>query len=96
MENNLKFMCVCIYIYIYIYTQIYIKPNHFAVYLKLTQCCKSAILQQKKKKEEIQREQVFQGGEKMYLKIINMLREIREKIRCCFKRMHLEDKKNVL
>ena len=46
-------MCVCIYIYIYIYIYvIYISPSHFAVHLKLTQHCKSTILQLKKKKRE--------------------------------------------
>ena len=37
-------------IYIYIYIYIYIKLNHFAVDLKLTQHCKSTILQLKIKK----------------------------------------------
>ena len=39
------YICVYIYIYIYIYIHIYIKLNHFAVHLKLTQHCKSTILQ---------------------------------------------------
>ena len=40
MEKNLKKSgCVCVYIYI--------KRNHFAVHLKLTQHCKSTILQYK-------------------------------------------------
>ena len=43
MENNLN-----IYIYICIKLNIYIKLNHFAVHLKLTQYCKSTILQLKK------------------------------------------------
>ena len=42
MEKNMKKMCVYIYIcYIYIY----IKWNHFAVQQKLTEHCKSTILQ---------------------------------------------------
>ena len=47
-------LCVCIYIYIYIYIYlyvylIYVYMNHFAVHLKLTQHCKSTIIQLKKK-----------------------------------------------
>ena len=34
-------VCVCVCLYIYIYM------NHFAVYLKLTQHCKSTVLQYK-------------------------------------------------
>ena len=34
---------ICVYTYTYIY--IYIKLNHFALYQKLTQYCKSAIFQ---------------------------------------------------
>ena len=43
-------MCVYVYTYIYIYmcVYIYIKQNHFAIYLKLTQYCKSAIFNEKK------------------------------------------------
>ena len=33
------------YMYVYIYICIFIKLNHFAVHLKLTQHCKSTILQ---------------------------------------------------
>ena len=44
MEKNLK-NNIYIYIYIYIHTYIYIKLNHFAVCQKLTQHCKSTILQ---------------------------------------------------
>ena len=42
------FICeyMCVYIYIYI-IYIYKKLNHFAVYLKLTQRCKSTIFQYK-------------------------------------------------
>ena len=43
-EQNLK-IHVCVYIYIYIY--IYMTLTHFAVQLKLTQNCKSIILQQR-------------------------------------------------
>ena len=46
MEKNLeKDKCVCVCIYIYIYTYM----NHFAVHLRLTQHCKSTVLQLKKK-----------------------------------------------
>ena len=42
-------MCVYIYIYIHIYIHIYvyiyIQLNHFAVHLKLTQHCKSTLIQ---------------------------------------------------
>ena len=44
-------MCVCyiylykLYIFIYINSVYIYKPNHFAVHLKLTQHCKSTILQ---------------------------------------------------
>ena len=49
MEKNLKKnIYTHIYTYIYIYIYIYIKLNHFAVHLKLTQHCKSTILQYKK------------------------------------------------
>ena len=43
------------YIYVYIYIlYMYIKLNHFTIHLKLTQHCKSTILQFKKlKKKEI-------------------------------------------
>ena len=44
MEKNMK-KNVCVYTYIYILK----KPNHFAVHLKLTQYCKSTILQLKTK-----------------------------------------------
>ena len=53
-EKEYIYMCVYIYIYIYIYTHTYTHThtlysvysvNHFAVYLKLTQHCKSTILQ---------------------------------------------------
>ena len=37
-----------IYTYVCIYLYIHIWLNHFAVHLKLTQCCKSPILQFKK------------------------------------------------
>ena len=43
MENNLKNMCVYIYVYIYIYI------TESLLNLKLTQHCKSTILQFKKK-----------------------------------------------
>ena len=36
---------------IYLKKNIYMKPNHFAVHLKLTQHCKSAVFQLKKKKK---------------------------------------------
>ena len=54
MEKNVKknvymCVCVCIYIYIYTHTYIYIRLNYFAVHQKLTQHCKSTILQFKKK-----------------------------------------------
>ena len=39
------YICVCVYIYIHIHTYIYIKLNHFAVQQKLTQHCKSTVLQ---------------------------------------------------
>ena len=46
MEKNMKENTyICAYIYVYIY--IYMKPNCFAVHLKLTQYCKSTILQLK-------------------------------------------------
>ena len=53
MEKNLKKeLYICLYvIYIYIYVIhifIYIKLNHFTVHLKLTQHCKSTMLQFKK------------------------------------------------
>ena len=63
MEKNMKkniYMYVCVYIYKYIYILIYIdihthiytfKLNHSAVQQKLTQHCKSTILQKFKKKE---------------------------------------------
>ena len=41
-------MCVYVYTYIYMCVYIYIKQNHFAIYLKLTQYCKSAIFNEKK------------------------------------------------
>ena len=58
MEKNLKknvCVCVCIYIYkyIYMYIYIYIYISHFAVYVKLTQHCKSTILQLKNNKGSI-------------------------------------------
>ena len=40
---------MCVYIYIYTHTHTYMKLNHFAVHLKLTQHCKSTILQLKKR-----------------------------------------------
>ena len=41
---------IYIHIHIHIYIYMYIKkPNHFVVHLKLTQYCKSTILQLKKK-----------------------------------------------
>ena len=42
-------MFIYIYTHPYVYI-IHIKPNHFVVYLKLTQHCKSTILPLKKKK----------------------------------------------
>ena len=45
-ESEKEYMCIYIYVCLYIY--IYL--NHFAVHLKLTQHCKSTILQLKKKK----------------------------------------------
>ena len=37
------------YKYLYVYTKIYMFINHFAVHQKITQHCKSTILQKKKK-----------------------------------------------
>ena len=49
MKNNVFVcVCVCVCVYIYIYIYIYKKQNHFAIYLKLTQYCKSAIFNEKK------------------------------------------------
>ena len=48
MEKNLKknmCVCVCVCVCVYTHTYIYKKPNHFAVHLKLTQYCKSTIVQ---------------------------------------------------
>ena len=44
MGKNLK---KSTYIYTYIYRCVYIRINHFAVYLKLTQYCVLTVLQQK-------------------------------------------------
>ena len=49
MEKNLK-NNIYIYIHIHISIWIYIYLNHFSVHLKLTQYCKSTIVQLKKKK----------------------------------------------
>ena len=49
MEKNLK-NNIYIYSYPYIYGYIYL--NHFAVHLKLTQYCKSTVVQLEKKKEK--------------------------------------------
>ena len=46
-EKGHKCTCVCSYIYIYIYTHTYIYTNHFVIYQKLKQYCKSTILQLK-------------------------------------------------
>ena len=43
---------MCMYIYIYIYICLYKRLNHFTVHLKLTQHCKSTMLQYKIKVEE--------------------------------------------
>ena len=42
-EYEKEYVCVCVYIYIYIYIYIYLK--HFVIQQKLTQLCKSTILQ---------------------------------------------------
>ena len=52
MEKNMKKNThMCVYIYVYVYMCIYMYMNHFAVHHKLTQHCKSTILQFKKKKQ---------------------------------------------
>jgi len=43
-------VCMCVYVYICMYMYIKIKLNDLAVYLKLTQHCKSAVLQGKRVK----------------------------------------------
>ena len=53
MKNN-----IYIYIHIHIYIWIYIYLNHFAVHLKLTQYCKSTIVQLKKKRKKEWREKL--------------------------------------
>ena len=35
------YICVCVYIYLFIQIYIYLNLNHLAVYLKITQLCKS-------------------------------------------------------
>ena len=55
MEKDLKriYICICTYIYmcVYIYIYIHIKLNQFAVHQKLTQHCKSTILQLKRRND---------------------------------------------
>ena len=55
MEKNLK-NNIYIYSYPYIYGYIYL--NHFAVHLKLTQYCKSTVVQLEKKKKKERREKL--------------------------------------
>ena len=46
MEKNMKKNThMCVYIYVYVYMCIYMYMNHFAVHHKLTQYCKSTVLQ---------------------------------------------------
>ena len=45
-------MCVYVYVYIYVYIYMYKRLNHLTVHLKLTQHCKSTMLQYKIKVEE--------------------------------------------
>ena len=73
MEKNLKktpvyiyvyvCVCVCVYIYIYIYIYIYVCMNQFAVHLKLTQLCKSAILQFLKNIKQCMKKEKFLTNE---------------------------------
>ena len=48
------YICVCVCVYIYIYIYIYMQLEHFAVQQKLTEPCKSIILQLKNKESRFE------------------------------------------